>query len=112
MMSAIIDSMHDGLTVIDERGQVLVRNPAGAAMVRTEPDRLNDTATPGYVMTDTTGASCATTSYPGSGPSPARTWSTRTSCSSSTTVRRAARSSVSARRLPASDARGMRPGGA
>ena len=42
MLSAIIDSMHDGLTVIDETGQVLRRNPAGAEMVRTEPDRLNN----------------------------------------------------------------------
>ena len=42
VLSAIIDTMHDGLTVIDETGQVLRRNPAGAEMVRTEPDRLNN----------------------------------------------------------------------
>ena len=39
VLSAIIDSMHDGLTVIDATGQVLRRNPAGAEMVRTDPDR-------------------------------------------------------------------------
>ncbi len=29
-MSTIIDSMHDGVTVLEEGGQVLKRNPAGA----------------------------------------------------------------------------------
>ena len=42
VLSAIIDAMHDGLTVIDESGQVLRRNPAGAEMARTEPDNLNN----------------------------------------------------------------------
>ncbi len=42
VLSTIIDSMHDGLSVIDEDGEVLRRNPAGAEMIRTEPDSLNN----------------------------------------------------------------------
>ncbi len=45
LMSTIIDSMHDGVSVIDERGRVVLRNPAGAAMVqghRTAPSHTGD----------------------------------------------------------------------
>jgi signal transduction histidine kinase len=42
LMSTIIDTMHDGVTVLDESGQVLQRNPAGAQMVRTSPDELHN----------------------------------------------------------------------
>jgi signal transduction histidine kinase len=41
LMSTIIDSMHDGVSLIDERGQVVRRNPAGAELVRTRADSLN-----------------------------------------------------------------------
>ena len=44
VLSAIIDTMHDGVTLIDESGQVLRRNPAGAELVRTDTDRLNNIA--------------------------------------------------------------------
>ncbi len=40
LLSTIIDSMHDGVTVLDEHGQVLKRNPAGAQMVRSTTDTL------------------------------------------------------------------------
>ncbi len=47
VLSAIIDTMHDGLTVIDETGQVLRRNPAGAEMVRDRARQLEQpSATP------------------------------------------------------------------
>jgi signal transduction histidine kinase/integral membrane sensor domain MASE1 len=40
LMSTIIDSMHDGVTVLNEKGQVLTRNPAGAGAIRTTTDSL------------------------------------------------------------------------
>ena len=45
LMSTIIDSMHDGVSVINERGHVVLRNPAGAAMVQghtTAPTHTGD----------------------------------------------------------------------
>ncbi len=38
LMAAIIDTMHDGLSLIDQSGEVLMRNPAGAGLVRAERD--------------------------------------------------------------------------
>ncbi len=38
LMSTIIDSMHDGVTVLEEGGQVLKRNPAGAEIIRSTTD--------------------------------------------------------------------------
>jgi signal transduction histidine kinase len=51
LMSTIIDTMHDGVTVIDERGQVLQRNPAGAEMIRSSPDALNDVMESKFALT-------------------------------------------------------------
>lgn len=41
LLSTIIDTMHDGVTVLDETGKVLRRNPSGAAMLRTSPHELD-----------------------------------------------------------------------
>jgi len=41
LMSTIIDSMHDGVSLVDERGQVVLRNPAGAELIRSAPDARN-----------------------------------------------------------------------
>ena len=64
VLSAIIDTMHDGLTVIDESGQVLRRNPAGAQMVRTEPDRLNHLRDSGFTMMSGDGRVLSEADYP------------------------------------------------
>jgi signal transduction histidine kinase len=50
LMSTIIDSMHDGVSVIDERGQVVLRNPAGAAMVQGHPTAPSSTGDYRFVM--------------------------------------------------------------
>ena len=50
-MSTIIDTMHDGVTVIDERGQVHQRNPAGAEMIRSAPDELNHVMDAKFALT-------------------------------------------------------------
>ena len=50
LMSTIIDSMHDGVSVIDERGQVVRRNPAGAAMVQGHTTAPAHTAEYRFVM--------------------------------------------------------------
>lgn len=50
-MSMIIDTMHDGVTVIDERGQVRQRNPAGAEMIRSAPDQHNHVMDSKFAMT-------------------------------------------------------------
>ncbi|MET0998941.1 MAG: ATP-binding protein [Marmoricola sp.] len=41
LLSAIIDGMHDGVTVLNEDGQVQQRNPAGAEMIRSTTDALD-----------------------------------------------------------------------
>jgi signal transduction histidine kinase len=64
VLTAIIDSMHDGLTVIDETGQVLRRNPAGAEMVRTAPDRLNNLRDSEFTIMTTEGRVLAPDDYP------------------------------------------------
>jgi signal transduction histidine kinase len=63
-MSTIIDSMHDGVTLVDERGQVIKRNPAGAEMVRTSPDALNNVRDSGFTMTTTDGRRIAGSDLP------------------------------------------------
>jgi signal transduction histidine kinase len=40
LMSTVIDTMRDGVTLLDESGRVLKRNPSGAEMMRTTPDNL------------------------------------------------------------------------
>jgi len=108
VLSAIIDTMHDGLTVVDETGQVLRRNPAGAEMVRTEPDRLNNIRDSSFTIMTTDGRVMPPADYPWTRAiggenvvnsdvvlafddgSPSRTLA------------------VSARRLPTTDARGLR----
>ena len=50
LMSTIIDSMHDGVSVIDERGQVVRRNPAGEAMVQGHPSAPAHTGDYRFVM--------------------------------------------------------------
>lgn len=64
LMSTIIDSMHDGVTLVDERGQVIKRNPAGAEMVRTSPDALNNVRDSGFSMTTTDGRRIANSELP------------------------------------------------
>lgn len=51
LMSMIIDSMHDGVTVLNEEGQVLTRNPAGAEAVRSTTDALTHVLDSKVVMT-------------------------------------------------------------
>ena len=41
LLSAIIDAMHDGVTVLNEDGRVQQRNPAGAEMIRSTTDALS-----------------------------------------------------------------------
>lgn len=53
MLSAILDSMHDGLSMVDRDGAVLMRNEAGAYMAHAEGSR--DTRVSQYVMTDPDG---------------------------------------------------------
>ena len=53
MMAAVIESMHDGLTLVDATGAVLVRNEAGASIARA--DDGHDTDVTQYVMTDPAG---------------------------------------------------------
>ena len=50
LMSTIIDSMHDGVSVIDERGRVVLRNAAGAAMVQGHPTAPSHTGDYRFVM--------------------------------------------------------------
>ena len=50
-MSMIIDTMHDGVTVIDEQGQVRQRNPAGAEMIRSAPDQHNHVMDSKFALT-------------------------------------------------------------
>ena len=50
-MSTLIDSMHDGVSLVDERGWVVKRNPAGAEMVRTSADSLNHVGESAFHMT-------------------------------------------------------------
>ena len=111
VLSAIIDTMHDGLTVIDETGQVLRRNPAGAEMVRTEPDRLNNLRDSAFTIMTTDGRVMAPADYPWARAiAGENVVEPATSSSSSTTALRAApwRSVLADCRR--SDARGMRPG--
>ena len=63
-MSTIIDSMHDGVTVIDERGQVLQRNPAGAEMIRSAPDAHNNVMDSKFAMTVDGQPRCAPADFP------------------------------------------------
>ncbi len=53
MMSAVIESMTDGLTLVDGSGNVLMRNTAGAAIAHARSG--SDTNVSQYVMTDTSG---------------------------------------------------------
>ncbi len=62
-MSMIIDTMHDGVTVIDERGQVRQRNPAGAEMIRSAPDQHNHVMDSKFAMT-VDGQAMAPEDYP------------------------------------------------
>ena len=55
LLSTIIDSMHEGVTVMDATGRVLRRNPAGAALVRTPQDGLEDVRDSPFTMTTTDG---------------------------------------------------------
>ena len=64
VLSAIIDTMHDGVTLIDESGQVLRRNPAGAEMVRTDTDRLNNIREWHFTMTTHDGRPLRPDEYP------------------------------------------------
>ena len=69
LMSTIIDSMHDGVTVIDERGQVLQRNPAGAEMIRSAPDPLNHVMDSKFALTVDGRPRWRRRTTPGCGPS-------------------------------------------
>ena len=53
MMSAVIESMTDGLTLVDGTGRVLMRNTAGASIAHAKSG--SDTRVSQYVMTDTAG---------------------------------------------------------
>ena len=53
MMSAVIESMTDGLTLVDGSGKVLMRNTAGASIAHAKSG--SDTRVSQYVMTDTSG---------------------------------------------------------
>jgi len=53
MMSAVIESMTDGLTLVDGQGNVLMRNAAGASIAHARSG--SDTNVSQYVMTDTSG---------------------------------------------------------
>jgi len=53
MMSAVIESMTDGLTLVDGQGNVLMRNTAGAAIAHARSG--SDTNVSQYVMTNTSG---------------------------------------------------------
>jgi signal transduction histidine kinase/integral membrane sensor domain MASE1 len=64
VLEAIIDTMHDGLTVIDETGQVLRRNPAGAEMLRTEADRMNNLRESNFTLMTTEGQVLSPADYP------------------------------------------------
>jgi signal transduction histidine kinase/integral membrane sensor domain MASE1 len=64
VLTAIIDAMHDGLTVIDEDGQVLLRNPAGAQLVRTDPDHLNNLRDSAFTMLTGDGAVMRPADFP------------------------------------------------
>jgi signal transduction histidine kinase/integral membrane sensor domain MASE1 len=64
VLSTIIDSMREGVTVMDETGQVLRRNPAGAELVRTEPDRFYDARDSPFTMMTTDGQVLREDDYP------------------------------------------------
>jgi signal transduction histidine kinase len=64
VLSTIIDSMHDGVTVVDETGQVLRRNPAGSEMLRTEQDRLNNVRDSRFTMMSNEGRVLSAAEYP------------------------------------------------
>lgn len=67
MLAAIIDSMHDGLSMVDRDGNVLMRNESGAFMAQAEGSR--DTGVSQYVMTDTDGRELDRPDLPQSGSS-------------------------------------------
>ena len=48
MLSAVIDSMHDGLSVVDREGRILMRNEAGARIAGARS--VGDTSTAAYAM--------------------------------------------------------------
>ena len=107
VLSAIIDAMHDGLSVIDESGQVLRRNPAGAAMMRTDPDRLNNVRDSAFSLMTGDGRVLPPSDYPwvraiaGANVVDQDMVIVFDDGSPSRTV------AVSARRLPTRDARGL-----
>ncbi len=51
LMSTIIDSMHDGVTVLEEDGQVLKRNPAGAEIIRSTTDARQSVTDAKFALT-------------------------------------------------------------
>ena len=64
VLSTIIDTMHDGLSVIDETSEVLRRNPAGAQMLRTESDRLNNVSQSQFTILGGDGRALEVADYP------------------------------------------------
>lgn len=55
LMSTVIDTMRDGVTLLDETGRVLKRNPSGAEMMRTTPDDVHALDDAGFQLLGTDG---------------------------------------------------------
>lgn len=101
MLSAVIDSMHDGLTVVDRAGQVLMRNEAGARMAGASS--VGDTSVSAYAMHGSDGHALEAHELP-----QARVFETDGSFTQEVALRYVDRSptrtlSISGRRLPAED---------
>lgn len=107
VLSAIIDTMHDGLTVIDETGQVLLRNPAGAEMVRTDPDRLNNLRDSAFTIMTTDGRLMPADDYPWVRAIAGENVVNRDIVLAFDDGSPSRTLAVSARRLPTSEARGL-----
>ncbi|MCW2818051.1 MAG: fold-containing protein [Marmoricola sp.] len=101
MLSAVIDSMRDGLTVVDREGRVLVRNEAGARIAGAAS--VSDTSVAGYTMHGTDGNPLEPHELPQT-----RVFETEGSFAQEVALRYKDRSptrtlSISGRRLPAAD---------
>jgi signal transduction histidine kinase len=64
LMSTIIDSMHDGVSLVDEHGHVVRRNPAGAELVRTSVDSHTHIRDAEFVMRTLDGRELAEQDFP------------------------------------------------
>jgi signal transduction histidine kinase len=64
LLSTIIEAMHDGVSLVDESGQVVLRNTAGAQLARHEIGATNHVSESGFTMATPDGRELAPEEYP------------------------------------------------